>query len=126
LNNHIGIRNTHLLKAYSEMDWRVKPLILNIKRWAKFQGINDASQKTISSYSFALMAIFYLQSVCQPAVVPVLHKTDPNQFHTRSDITKLRMNIQARDGDNLSWTSSNKQSIGELFYGFLDYYSDFE
>jgi poly(A) RNA polymerase GLD2 len=62
LNNPMGIRNTHLLKCYSEIDWRVKPLILNIKRWAKFQNINDASKQTVSSYCLSLMTIFFLQS----------------------------------------------------------------
>lgn len=121
LNSHIGIRNTHLMKVYSDIDWRVKPLILNIKRWARFHGINDASQKTISSYSFALMALFYLQSVCEPPVVPVLHRTHPEKFNPNSDITKLRLNESYS-----SWTSSNKQSLGELFVGFLNFYANFD
>lgn len=62
INNHIGIRNTHLLKCYGETDWRVRPLIINIKRWAKYHDINDASRQTISSYSLALMGLYYLQS----------------------------------------------------------------
>lgn len=120
LNNHIGIRNTHLLKAYSEIDWRVRPLVLAIKRWADYQDINDASQRTISSYSFALMTIYYLQSVCQPAVLPVLQKLDKEKFNAKTDIRSLRLNESS-----YSWTSKNIQTLGELFMGFIDYYSDF-
>lgn len=120
LNNHVGIRNTHLLKAYSDIDWRVKPLILIIKRWADFHDINDASQKTISSYSYALMAIYYMQAVCQPPVLPVLQKLSPEKYNINTDIRTLRLN----DNEH-AWTSNNVQSLGELFVGFLDYYSNF-
>jgi len=43
------------------VDWRLAPLVLFIKHWAKVQGINDASQGTVSSYSLVLMVIHYLQ-----------------------------------------------------------------
>ncbi len=61
INNPVGIRNTHLLNAYARLDWRVAPLVLFIKHWARMQNINDASQGTISSYSLVLMIIHYLQ-----------------------------------------------------------------
>jgi DNA polymerase sigma len=43
------------------VDWRLAPLVVFIKHWAKVQGINDASQGTVSSYSLVLMIIHYLQ-----------------------------------------------------------------
>ena len=61
INNSVGIRNTHLLNAYSKLDWRIQPLVVMIKYWAKTQNINDASKMTISSFSIALMVIHYLQ-----------------------------------------------------------------
>ena len=121
LNNHIGIRNTHLLKAYSDLDWRVKPLVLIIKHWAKFHDINDASQKTLSSYSYALMTIFYLQTKCNPPLLPVLQKLHPDKFNTRTDIRTLRLNESS-----FNWVSANKQSLGDLLIGFLEYYSNFK
>lgn len=66
-----------MVKCYSDLDWRVKPLILMIKNWAKHFDINDAAKMTISSYSLVLMAIFYLQSVCKPSILPVLHQIYP-------------------------------------------------
>lgn len=121
LNNHIGIRNTHLLRVYSDIDWRVSPLILTIKRWADYHDINDASQKTLSSYSFALMAIFYLMARCNPPVVPCLHKLEPEKFNSKTDIKKLRLN-----DNSILWTSENTQTLGELLMGFLEYYADFD
>jgi poly(A) RNA polymerase GLD2 len=95
--------------------------VLSIKRWAKFHEINDASQKTVSSYSFALMAIFYMQKACSPPILPCLQKLYPGKFSTKTNITTLRLNEPLEP-----WTSQNKQSLGEVFNGFLDYYSTFE
>lgn len=41
---------------------RVRPLVLVVKKWARFHEINDASRGTLSSYSLALMVLHYLQS----------------------------------------------------------------
>lgn len=60
-NNAVGIRNTHLLHCYANIDWRVRPLVLIVKMWASANNINDAKNMTISSYSLALMVIHYLQ-----------------------------------------------------------------
>ena len=48
------------------VDWRLSPLVQFVKHWAKVQGINDASQGTVSSYSLVLLVIHYLQ--CKPYV----------------------------------------------------------
>jgi len=46
------------------VDWRLSRLVQFVKHWAKVQGINDASQGTVSSYSLVLMVVHYLQ--CKP------------------------------------------------------------
>eukprot|EP00058_Branchiostoma_floridae_P024380 XP_002609870.1 hypothetical protein BRAFLDRAFT_90748 [Branchiostoma floridae] len=61
INNLTGVRNTFLLQAYSRLDWRIRPLVFLVKLWAGAQGINDASQSTLSSYSLTLMTLHYLQ-----------------------------------------------------------------
>ncbi|XP_028178731.1 poly(A) RNA polymerase gld-2 homolog B-like [Ostrinia furnacalis] len=60
-NNVVGIRNTNLLYSYSRMDWRVRPLVALTKLWAQAHDINDARQRTLSSYSLTLMVIHFLQ-----------------------------------------------------------------
>lgn len=63
-NNGVGIQNTHLLYTYSQLDWRVRPLVVVIKLWARANHINDAKNMTVSSYSWALMVVHYLQCMC--------------------------------------------------------------
>ncbi|NWX47682.1 GLD2 polymerase, partial [Steatornis caripensis] len=62
VNNVVGIRNTFLLRTYAYIENRVRPLVLVVKKWASFHGINDASRGTLSSYSLVLMVLHYLQS----------------------------------------------------------------
>ncbi|XP_014681435.1 PREDICTED: poly(A) RNA polymerase GLD2-like isoform X2 [Priapulus caudatus] len=119
VNNSVGIRNTHLLNTYSKMDWRVCPLVLVVKQWAKGHDINDASQKTIASYALVLMIIHYLQYGCVPPVLPCLQKLYPSKFSPDSDVRSLVLNEDAPQ-----WHSKNRESVGALFAGFLEYYSN--
>ncbi|XP_048732713.1 poly(A) RNA polymerase gld-2 homolog A-like [Ostrea edulis] len=118
VNNSVGIRNTHLLKYYCMTDWRVRPLVLYVKKWARFHDINDASKATISSYSLCLMLIHYLQYACSPPVLPSLQDLYPERFNAALDIRELKFD------DSVSYKSDNGQSVGELFLGFLCYYSN--
>ena len=60
-NNAVGIRNTHLMQCYASMDWRVQPLVIVVKLWAKANNVYDAKRMRLSSYSLTLMVINYLQ-----------------------------------------------------------------
>ena len=52
--------------------FRVRPLVMAVKTWAKKVGINDASCQTISSYGWTLMVIHFLQFRARPKVLPPL------------------------------------------------------
>lgn len=103
------------------MDWRVRPLVLVVKLWAKFHDINNAKNMTISSYSLALMVIHFLQCGVAPCVLPCLHSMYPGKFIGLEDVNDIDMN---EDLD--SYESQNKQTLGELLLQFLYYYSTFE
>jgi poly(A) RNA polymerase GLD2 len=119
INNSVGIRNTHLLNAYTKLDWRVSPLILFIKHWASIQNINDAKNGTISSYSLVLMILHYLQYGCRPPVIPSLQQKYPNKFSKNLDVRLLSLNEKLP-----VFKSPNKDTLGELFVGFLSYYAN--
>lgn len=121
INNIVGLRNTHLLRAYCGVDYRVQPLVMLVKRWAKTHDINDASLGTLSSYALALMVIHYLQGVCKPAVVPVLQRQYPALFRYTSDFSSLLTQNPCKH--MVCNKSENRQSIGELFIGFFKYYA---
>ncbi|XP_071449950.1 poly(A) RNA polymerase gld-2 homolog A-like isoform X2 [Hetaerina americana] len=121
-NNSVGIRNTHLLHCYSQLDWRVKPLVLIVKLWAHKHNINDAKNMTISSYSLTLMVINYLQCGVAPPVLPCLHSMYQGKFSPHSEIHQINLMEEMSPYD-----SENTMALGELFLGFLRHYAlDFD
>lgn len=124
------------------MDWRLQPLAVIVKLWAQHHDINNAKELTISSYSLTLMVIHYLQCGVQPAILPCLHELYPEKFNVSFDLLQflpisnsfLGASFQKINGiesinmnDKIDpYHSGNKQTLGELFYGFLDYYCHFK
>ncbi|XP_058060968.1 poly(A) RNA polymerase gld-2 homolog B [Anopheles bellator] len=120
-NNCVGIRNTHLLHCYSQMDWRVRPLVLVVKLWAHHHNINDAKSMTISSYSLVLMVIHFLQCGVSVPVLPCLHSMYPDKFMKIIDINSIEMIERIEP-----YKTENRQTLGELLLQFLEYYTHFE
>ncbi|XP_035217146.1 poly(A) RNA polymerase GLD2-A-like isoform X1 [Stegodyphus dumicola] len=118
VNNAVGIRNTQLLASYARMDKRLAPLVLLVKKWARYHGINDAKHNTLSSYSLVLMIIHYLQYGCYPPVLPCLQRLQPDKFHAESDVRTLK-----RFEDLPNFESENVENLGDLFIGFLKYFA---
>lgn len=75
INNLLPLYNSKLLKAYTEVDARVVPLVQDLKRWATANGLHNASSGHLSSYSLTLLGLFY----CQVAgALPSLQAMVPN------------------------------------------------
>lgn len=62
LQNPLALANTRLLRAYSEIDPRVRELAFLIKHWAKSRHLNSPANGTLSSYGFILLLIHFLQA----------------------------------------------------------------
>ena len=68
--NTIGIHKTALLAAYSNVDRRVRPLVLSVKHWSKMRGISDTRRGGMGSFAWCLLCIYFLMKVAKPPVVP--------------------------------------------------------
>ncbi|XP_068106280.1 poly(A) RNA polymerase GLD2 isoform X2 [Hyperolius riggenbachi] len=118
VNNVVGIRNTFLLRSYAHIESRVRPLVLVIKRWASYHGINDASRGTLSSYSLVLMVLHYLQTLPEP-VLPSLQKNYPECFNPTMQLHLVHLAPRHIP----PYKSKNESSLGDLFVGFLKYFA---
>ncbi|CAF0731229.1 unnamed protein product [Didymodactylos carnosus] len=98
LHNTLARENTRLLHTYSSIDTRVAQLGYMLKFLAKTYDIGDASQGTLSSYSYIIMLIHFLQQITPP-VLPILQQP------------KI-------------WKSQNTSCVGELWIEFLRYYTE--
>lgn len=115
--------------------------------------LSIAADGTLSSYTYVLMALFYLMQ-CKPPVIPNLqrlddigyrcpiptcrshqgkkkltvHKKQVVQFdvsyHTCVTAVNTQAEMQQTIGRSTGWFVKNKQSVGDLLVGFFVYYSD--
>mmetsp|Transcript_35892 Transcript_35892/g.78605 ORF Transcript_35892/g.78605 Transcript_35892/m.78605 type:complete len:482 (-) Transcript_35892:100-1545(-) len=60
-SNLQALRNTRLLLAYSSMGGLVQDFVMAVKLWAKAFEVCGAASRNLSSYTFTLMAIYFLQ-----------------------------------------------------------------
>lgn len=170
--NDMGVENSKFLRTYALFDPRVRPFLYALKHFTKQRNINNgkmilslllyhithaylsiAADGTLSSYTYVLMALFYLMQ-CKPPVIPNLqrlddighrchiptcrshqgkkkltvHKKQVVQFdvsyHTCVTAVNTQAEMQQTIGRSTGWFVKNKQSVGDLLVGFFVYYSD--
>uniref|UniRef100_A0A914XR29 RNA uridylyltransferase n=1 Tax=Plectus sambesii TaxID=2011161 RepID=A0A914XR29_9BILA len=122
LYNVLALRNTELLRTYAMMDERVQKLGIVVKSWAKHCDIGDASKGSLSSYSLIIMLIHYLQR-CDPPVVPVLQEMG-NEDGSKSVMVDGWNTYFFSDLKVLRLWSRNRQTVAQLWLGFLCYYAE--
>ncbi|KAJ8907885.1 hypothetical protein NDN08_007988 [Rhodosorus marinus] len=129
VNNELARHNTELIATYVSLDWRVKPLVLALKYWAKCRRINEAYRGTLSSYAYALLMIHFLVRRPKP-VLPCLQQS--YQSRPVRDPSNVQRRIE--EGWNVyfdrefKWLkdpdpNENKESVGELLLSFFWYHA---
>ena len=71
MQNDLPVHKSQLLKEYSSIDARLRPLIMLVKAWSKARGINSAPQGTLNSFAYCVLVLHFLQRL-QPPILPVL------------------------------------------------------
>jgi len=137
LLNDIAVANSGLIKEYSDVDIRVKSLMIAVKRWAKDNRINTAQDKTLSSYTWMNTVIFFLQYIefVPNLQCPNLMKECNYGGNSRRG-TRRQDNINNLDTAYLKWKGQADRvwkrdskiddaysSVSILLYGFFRFYS---
>ncbi|KJH48643.1 PAP/25A associated domain protein [Dictyocaulus viviparus] len=120
--NVLALHNTEMLRKYCQWDARTAPLGVWVKRWAKSCDIGDASRGSLSSYAFIILLIHFLQN-CEPPVLPRLQEDFRNDYTVPIVVDNCDVYFHR---DVIDGWSRNRMSVGELFTGFLDYFSRFD
>ncbi|KAK1929971.1 UTP:RNA uridylyltransferase 1 [Phytophthora citrophthora] len=126
--NVLATRNTPLLRAYASFDDRARALGLAVKHWAKQRGISDASMGFLSSYSFVLLSIFYLQVV---QVLPNLQSPRllesanilPDYYNDINIAFCEDREVAQAFHSRTSGGSSSDKSLTALLVGFFEFYA---
>uniref|UniRef100_A0A6B2KYF2 Uncharacterized protein n=1 Tax=Arcella intermedia TaxID=1963864 RepID=A0A6B2KYF2_9EUKA len=123
LNNELAIRNTKLLADYMSLDDRVKKLAVCIKYWAKRRKINETYEGFLSSYSYVIMLINFLQRR-KPPILPSLqqHKKPPHP-NPSNLVEGFDCYCYPHLSDLQSTSKANSENLGELLFGFFKLYA---
>lgn len=115
-HNAKPLLNTRLLKAYSLTDPRIRDLGVAIKLWAKASGVCDATKSNLSSYSFTLLVIYFMQvhEDVQLPVIPVDSFVDTETPQSYESVFAALPEWQC------------KLSLPELMLRFFAFYSNHE
>ncbi|TPX35497.1 hypothetical protein SmJEL517_g02175 [Synchytrium microbalum] len=124
INNTLALRNTEFIKAYVELDDRVRPLLLVLKHWTKQRDLNDAVKGgTLSSYCWVQMFLNFLQTR-NPPILPSLQKLYLDQLRNgTAGPPKMEDGVDCSfysDLDSLKdFGHANTESLGALLYTFF-------
>lgn len=118
INNTLALHNTKLLAQYSQLDERVKNLVICIKYWAFHRNISDAYSGTFSSYAWSILAIQHLQL---EGIIPNLQAGENRTIVQIDDIDyDITTNLEAKaSGDN-------DLKLSQLLYRFFERFSNWD
>lgn len=114
IGNYQAILNTKLCKFYGQIDPRVKPLTYLMKYFAMQRGINNASQGTLSAYSYVLMTIYFLQV---KGILPVLDASNDAEWE------KVVQLAPEDFGEKATFGGTMQQSVGKLVLDMFRFYA---
>eukprot|EP00980_Cylindrotheca_fusiformis_P002902 scaffold675_cov103-Cylindrotheca_fusiformis.AAC.13 len=132
--NDVAVANSNLLREYSLVDPRARSLMMAVKKWTKDMSLNSARDKTISSYAWINLCIFYLQCL---GFVPNLQSrklmkdlgvtADPegNYWHFVDNLDTFTLKwSKLEEGGSWKQPSEFRNTpVSVLLYGFFEFYS---
>ncbi len=124
IENTIALENTNMIRIYMELDERAQELAFALKSWSKRRCIAHPEEGTLSSYSWVLMLIHYLQRT-SPPVLPFLQEDRDGEFKPFVHSYGGEI-IECAYDENPGFKSSNQSSTGDLLVGFFKYYTTFD
>ncbi|KAF6029002.1 ZCCHC11 [Bugula neritina] len=126
LYNVLAKRNTKMLYRYSQIDERVRTLGYAAKEFVKNCGIGDASRGSLSSYTYVIMMIYYLQQ-CDPPVLPVLQQLHQGDVSPEIIVEDWNTWFYSENNEQLKqdWEGfgKNESTVSQLWLGFFDFYA---
>ena len=113
VNNLLPIWNTRLIQAYLDLHPMVWQMVAIIKAWAKQVGVCDARSGFLSSYTWTLLVIFFLQATKR---IPCLQsekydRREPVNLRAQDSRTSILQNYRV---DYMSRENAQKVMRGQL------------
>jgi len=129
VNNRLPLSNSELLRSYSLVNKRLRPMVLLVKTWAKNHHVCGANEGNLSSYAWTIMVVYFMQLVDgvpslqqlakdSRAVVDCDYWGYPRQFDT--SFLSAEEYLHSNGGQA---GQDAPLSLAELLYGFFRFFS---
>jgi len=121
VNRPLGTHNSRLIRAYLDLDPRIRPLAFVLKAWSKRTRIHNPSGG-LSSYALYLMLIFFLQTRASvsdnPPILPNFQENPTEEMEV--------MGYNCHFAVPQDWKCCNTETIGQLLVAFFEFYAYFD
>ena len=113
IGNEAALHKTALLNVYSQREPLFRELCLLVKHWARKRKLNSPRENTLSSYTWTLLVIHFLQKR-QPALLPMIANANLKTF------TKKKKAAIGGTGTN------QPTSAAKLLYEFFSFFAELD
>ncbi|XP_033179883.1 poly(A) RNA polymerase, mitochondrial isoform X3 [Bombus impatiens] len=122
--NLIALHMSELLYTYGQLDWRIKPLVYTIRKWARVMNLTkEQPGHWITNFSLTLLIIFYLQV---KDILPSVNTIKCFVELSRNDNDAADPNFNWFESWKKSIKRTNNEDLHNLLFNFFEYYSIFD
>jgi len=131
MSSSSGLHMSCLLHLWGDMDWRVRPLVTTVRRWASSRGLVKQVRPThfFTNFTLTMLVVCYLQQVHSmlPSMNNLVDRSSSKDFFVCEDGIDIQFlhNISGHK-EQLNSCFSSDISLSDLFLGFLNFYSVFD
>ncbi|KAI4487084.1 hypothetical protein M0802_012038 [Mischocyttarus mexicanus] len=123
MNKIMPIYMTELLFIYAEKDYRIKPLIFTIRKWAEDNKLTSIHPgKTITNFSLTLLVIFYLQQIDILPVINTVEKSSELPINNTNNFKSVYSHFTSYYSKH---KTNNDGDLNALLVDFFKFYSGF-
>jgi len=129
MSSSSGLHMSCLLHLWSETDWRVRPLVATVRRWAKSVGLVKEIRPTqfFTNFTLTMLVVCYLQSIHMLPPYNLLSEkaTDQDSYQCRDGVQcNFLHNISNQKG-LLNKCFNSDISLSELLLEFFQFYANY-
>ena len=131
MSSSSGLHMSCLLHLWGDMDWRVRPLVTTVRRWASSRGLVKQVRPThfFTNFTLTMLVVCYLQQVHSmlPSLNKLVERSSSTDFFVCEDGIDIQFlhNISGHK-EQLNSCFSSPIPLSDLLLGFLNFYSVFD
>jgi len=131
MSSDSGLHMSCLLHLWGHSDWRVRPLVAMVRKWAKAQSLvlNVRPTHYFTNFTLTMLVVFYLQAHHKmiPTLGVLLGLSTPQDCFTKEEGLQMDFLHDINNmKEQLNHCYNSPVSLEELLKGFFQFYAVFD